>query len=155
MTIHYLWSKKYEPIKHTTLTLPKYEGGLGITDIFYKSKSILTASFIKSYNNEDGLNYLVDYYNDIRMSQLLGRTSNPVQVSYIGTTYYREVITIVQKCTNIKGFPQVTSKLIYENIIPKHKPTLETHYGLYNWSSIWKNVPSVSIMLNEREIIYK
>ena len=45
--------------------------------------------------------------------------------------------------------------LIYENIIPKHKPTIESHYGLYNWISIWKNVPSVFIMLNERETIYK
>ena len=152
---HYIWGKKYEPIKRSTLSLDKYKGGLGVIDIYYKSQSILTSSFIKSYDNKYGLRYLVQYYNDIRVARLLNRTSNIVQVSYIGTEYYREIIPIMQKCTNINGFPNITSKSIYENIIPKHKPSIESLYGLYNWESIWENVPSKFIMLNERETIYK
>ena len=155
LTFHYLWGKTYEPIKRSTLSLSKHEGGLGVIDIFYKSQSILTSSFIKSYNNEYGLNYLADYYTDIRVAQLLNRSSNPVQVSYIGTSYYREIISIIQKCTHTKGFPEINAKLIYENITPKHKPNIESLYSLYNWKFIWKEASSVFIMLNEREMIYK
>ena len=57
LTFHYLWGKAYEPIRRTTLTLPKQEGGLGIIDIFYKSQSILASSFVKFYMNENGITY--------------------------------------------------------------------------------------------------
>merc|ERR1712240_194841 len=43
----------------------------------------------------------------------------------------------------------------YQQIMPKCKPNIESCYGLYNWSSIWKNLSSVYILLNEREIMYK
>ena len=76
LIFHYLWGKKYEPIKRTTLSLPKYEGGLGIIDIFFKAQSILTSSFIKSYSNEYGIKYLIDYYNDIRVARLLNSYNN-------------------------------------------------------------------------------
>ena len=55
----------------------------------------------------------------------------------------------------MRGFPNISSKSIYENIIPKHKPTIESHYELYNWISIWKNVTSKCILLHERETIFK
>ena len=97
LTFHYLWGKQYEPIKHSTLTLDKEEGGLGVIDIYYKSLSILVSSFIKLYNSENGVKCLVDYYTDIRVARLLRRTSHPAQVSYIGTDYYREIIAFVRK----------------------------------------------------------
>ena len=46
LTFHYLWGKKWEPIKCSTLTLPKQKGGLGIMDIYHKSLSILASSFL-------------------------------------------------------------------------------------------------------------
>ena len=97
LAFHYLWGKKWEPIKRSTLSLAKCEGGLGILDIYHKSRGILVSSFLKAYLNEDGIHYLLDYYNYIRTQQLLNRTSEPMQVSYIGTEYYREIITIVQR----------------------------------------------------------
>ena len=39
--------------------------------------------------------------------------------------------------------------------MPKCSPMIETYYGLYNWASIWKNLSSVYILVNEREILYK
>ena len=155
VTFHYLWGKKYEPIKRTTLTLPKYEGGLGIIDIYYKSQSILASSFLKSYMNENGIQYMTIYYNHIRCAQLLNITSNPRQVSYVGNDYYREIISTIQKCTHIQGFPHISSKLIYANIKTKHNPTIEMHYGLYKWKSIWNNLCSAFILLNERETLFK
>ena len=94
-------------------------------DIYYKSRSILASSFLKSCLNEDGIRYMVDYYNSIRTNQLLNRTSELLHTSYVGTEYYREVITIVQTCTHIRGFPHITAKSIYENILKEHKPTIE------------------------------
>ena len=89
LTFHYLWGKKCEPIRSNTLTFPKHKGGLGIIDIYYKSRSILTSSFIKYYNNENVIKCMIDYYNNVRFAQLLNLTSDPQQVSYIGTEYYR------------------------------------------------------------------
>ena len=155
LTFHYLWGKQYEPIKRNTLTLSKYEGGMGIIYIFYKSQSILVSSFIKLYNCENGVKCLVNYYTDMRIAQLLNRTSNLEQVSYIGTEYYREIIPIVQKCTKIQGFPHISAKLIYQQIRPKCRPTIESLYGLYNWGSIWKSISSAFVVLNEREILFK
>ena len=155
LTFHYLWGKRFEPIKRTTLTLPKHEGGLGIIDIFYKSQSILASSFIKYYNNENGIKCLVDHYNNIRCAQLLNITSSPQQVSYIGTKYYREIIPIIRKCTHVRGFPQLSAKMIYKKIMPNYSPNIENLYGLYNWSSIWKNLSSAYILVHEREIMYK
>ena len=115
LAFHYLWGKKWEPIKRSTLSLAKCEGGLGILDIYHKSRGILVSSFLKAYLNEDGIHYLLDYYNYIRTQQLLNRTSEPMQVSYIGTEYYREIITIVQRCTHIREFPNISAKSICDN----------------------------------------
>ena len=112
LTFYYLWGKRYEPIRRTTLSLPKHEGGLGIIDIFYKSQSILASSFIKYYNNENGITCLIDYYNNIRVARLLGITPNAQQVSYVGTKYYREIIPIIRKCVHVQGFPYLSARLI-------------------------------------------
>ena len=155
LTFHYLWGKRYEPIKRTTLTLPKQEGGLGIIDIFYKSQSIMASSFIKYYNNANGIICLMDYYNNLRCAQLLDIRTDPHEVSYIGTEYYKEIIPIIRKCIHVRGFPYLTSKLIYSKIMPSNKPTIESHYILYNWSSIWKSLSSPFILIYERETLFK
>ena len=155
LTFHYLWGKRYEPIRRNTLTLPKHEGGLGIIDIYYKSQSILASSFLKYYLHENGIKCLVDYYNNIRCAQLLGITSNPQQVSYTGTEYYKEIIPTIRNCTHVPSFPYLSARLIYEKIIPKNHPIIETLYSLYSWSAIWRNLSSVYILLSEREILYK
>ena len=98
---------------------------------------------------------MVDYYNCIRTDQLLNRTSELNHVSYVGTEYYREAITIVQKCTHMPRFPYISAKSIYENIIIEHKPTIEGHYGLCNWKLVWSNLCSVLILSNERETLFK
>ena len=155
LSFHYLWGKRYEPIRRNTLTLPKHEGGLGIVDVYFKSRCILASSFIKYYHNENGIRCIIDYYNNIRCARLLRIYTNPHDVSYIGNEYYSEIIPIIRKCIRVRGFPYLTAKQIYQEIIPKCKPTIENCYGLYNWSSIWKNISSKYILLNEREIMYK
>ena len=44
----FIWKRNYDPIKRDVLCNPKLNGGIGIIDIFYKAKSIFTASVIKS-----------------------------------------------------------------------------------------------------------
>ena len=131
LTFKYLWGKMHDPIKRTTITLPKHQGGLGLIDIYYKSQSILASSFIKYYNNENGIKCLMDYYNNIRCAQLLNISSNPQHVSYIGTDYYKEIISIIRKCIHVRGFPHLSAKMIYEKIMPKNSTNIENMYGLY------------------------
>ena len=155
LTYHYVWGKKCEPVRRTTITLPKNKGGLGIIDIFYKSQSILVSSFLKSYMNENGILYMIDYYNYIRTNRLLNVTSNSIHHSFVGTVYYRETISIVQKCTHIRKFPNISAKIIYKEIMPKNKPIIEESYGLYNWKQIWNNLASNLILHTERETLFK
>ena len=156
LTVHYMWGKKWEPIKRTTLALSKQKGGLGIMDIYYKSRSILASSFLKSCLNEVGIQYMVDYFNSIRTNQLLNRTSELVYASYVGTEYYRKAISIVQKCTHMTRFPHIIAKTIYENILIELTPTIESHYGLCNWKLVWSsNLCSVLILSNERETLFR
>ena len=156
LAFHYLWGKKWEPIKRSTLCLAKCEGGLGILDIYHKSRGILVSSFLKAYLiNEDGIRYLLNYYNYMRTQQLLNITAEPVQVSYIGSEYYMEIITIIQKCTHMRGFPHISAKSICANIIQNHKPTVEGHYGLCNWKLVWNNLCSVLVLPNERETLFR
>ena len=121
----------------------------------FKIIIFLLSSFLKAYLNEDGIHYLLDYYNYIRTQQLLNRTSEPMQVSYIGTEYYREIITIVQRCTQIREFPLISAKSICDNIMQNHRPTIEGHYGLCNWKLVWTNLCSVLVLPNERETLYR
>ena len=97
---------------------------------------------------------MIEYYNNVRCAQLLNLTSDPQQVSYIGTEYYREIIPIIRSCVHVRGFPHLSAKQIYMNIMPKYSPIIEMSYGLYNWPSIWENVSSVYILLvHDREIL--
>ena len=92
----------------------------------------------------------MEYYNNVRCAQLLNITTSPEQVSYTGTIYYREVIPIIQRCIHVRGFPNLSARIIYEKIMPKTNPTIETHYVLYNWAVIWKNLSSVFVIVNEK-----
>ena len=123
--------------------------------MFVSIKYKKVSSFIKLYNSENGVKCLVDYYTNMRIARLLNRTSNPEQVSYTGTEYYRKIIPIIQRCTKLKWFPHITVKTIYEEIKPKDKPNIETLYVLYNWNSIWQNISSVFVVLIERKTLYK
>ena len=71
IAFNYIWGRKnYEPIRRSTLSLPKDEGGMGVIDILYKSQSILATSFIKMYFNDFKITFMSDYYNHIRIGQL-------------------------------------------------------------------------------------
>ena len=107
----------YEPIKRSTLMLSKYEGGLGVTDISHKSRSILVSSFIKFYLSDSSMGFIADYYNFIRLGQLLNKNTDPGNVSYTGTVYYKHIVETIQKCIHIKGFPVINAKQIYFNIL--------------------------------------
>ena len=45
----FLWQSKYNPIKRETLFQSKYEGGLGIFNVFYQAQSIYASTFLKQF----------------------------------------------------------------------------------------------------------
>ena len=109
--------------------MPKKKDWLGIMGIYYKSQSILLSPFLNSCLNEDGI-------------QLLNRTSEIGHVSNVVTEDYRGAIKIYQKCTHITGFPNISAKFMYKNILKENWPTIERIYGLCN-SLIMKSYKAV------------
>ena len=156
VAFNYIWGRKhYEPIRRSTLCLPKNEGGLGVIDISYKSQSILTTSFLKLYNSDYKITFMSDYYNYIRIGRILNINNEPNAVSYTGTPYYTQIIEIVRKCFHVRGFPVLNAKQMYVKILPENKPLVEFNYQTYQWKNIWKNVCSILILPKEREILFK
>ena len=49
-------------------------------------------------------------------------------------------IDICVKIMNNKNFPNVSSKDVYNTLIGKITPDIETRYPLYNWKQIWLNI---------------
>ena len=39
--------------------------------------------------------------------------------------------------------------------MPKSTPKIETDYSLYKWTTIWKNLCSDFVMVNERDVLYR
>ena len=156
VSFNYIWGRKnYEPIKRSTLTMSKCEGGLGILDILYKSQSILVTSFIKLFLNESSITFMVEYYNFMRLGQLFNRYNSPNTVSYTGNVYYQQIVKIIQKCIHVRGFPELNAKKIYDTIMPNGKPMIETYHPNYQWKEIWNNLTSKVILPKEREILFK
>ena len=153
---NYIWARNnYEPVKRSTLSLPKNEGGLGIIDILYKSQSILAKSFIKLYLNESNISFMAEYYTSLRVGQLFDMHNHYDTVSYTGTEYYSLIISIIRKCIHVRGFPLLNAKQIYSNIMPTVKPTIESIYQTYKWKTIWSNLCSAFVLPKEREVIFK
>ena len=59
----YLWQSKLNPIKRGAIYQSKSKGGLGIFDVYFKAKCILTSTFLKQFldaqENESFLKYFV------------------------------------------------------------------------------------------------
>ena len=83
----YVWKYNYDPIKRDVLCNPKCNGGIDIINVFYKAKSIFTATVIKKFvqsNNYD----LIKYYMALRINMLFNIRILPNEVSHINAPYY-------------------------------------------------------------------
>ena len=150
----FIWKKNYDPIKRNVLCNPKLNGGIGIIDIFYKAKSIFTATVIKRIL-ESTENDLIQYYKALRVNTLFNIRNLPTKVSYINTPYYEYSVETLRRCIHIKKFPNINSKIIYNMLFSITQPEIEIMYPNYDWKQIWKNIAFKPINLYDRNVMFK
>ena len=147
----FLWHGMYQPIRRTTLCLPKSKGGLGIFDVYHKALSILCCTVVKEVTNDLCLSA---YYCKIKLSYLID-TREIKEVSYISSPYYATAIEIIRKVIKCKNFPLLTNKMVYDYISPAPQPIVCGSYPLFDWENIWRNMNNKILGLREREFMYK
>ena len=95
------------------------------------------------------------YYIENKVNQIFGIQSVQNKNKNKSATYYEYAIDLIKECKNIKDFPKMKSKMIYEKLKPDIKATIEINYPNYDWNEIWKNVNFRFLNINDRPIIYK
>ena len=149
----YLWNSNYNPIRRDVLFQSKLNGGLDVKNVFFKAQSIMSSTFLKQFMRPND-NELLKYYCAIRVNPLLDIRVLPHKVSFVNPEYFAEPITIIRKLKNVNTFPNVNSNDIYECLLPKCQPLIQSKIYI-NWKSTWNNLSFKYINLSEREILYK
>ena len=147
----YLWKGMYQPIRRSTLYLPKNEGGLGVIDVYNKAAAIFGATCLKAIVSGNGLSC---YYCKIRLSHMVN-SININEVSYISTPFYSEAIGCIRKVYHQPKFPKLKSKEIYRCLITKSKPVVEANYPLSDWNRVWKRINNPLVDISEREFLFR
>ena len=105
---------------------------------------------MKLYNDLDNCHTLMWYYCDLRLSSVMPKPIN--NISNKIPNYYMYTIDICVKIMNNKSFPNVSSKDVYNTLIGKITPDIETRYPLYNWKQIWLNIHNKTVDRYDRLI---
>ena len=150
----FLWGSQTNPIKRDVLYNKRMSGGLGLLNIYQKSKSILTSTTIKSFLHSDETE-LIRYYMSTKIGNVFNVSTIPQKVSRFNTPYYENTIDIIHKCVNHKKFPNLKSKDIYEVIVPHFQPNIVDMYPNYDWLNIWRQLNFKFIRITDRDILFK
>ena len=150
----FLWGSCTNPIKREVLYNKRINGGLGLLNIYQKSKSILTSTTIKSFLLSDK-NELIRYYMSTKIGRVFNITTQPQKVSRYNAPFYEHTVDVINKCVGHKKFPNIKSKDIYEILVPQCKPDTVTRYPNYDWVNIYKQLNFKFIRITDREILFK
>ena len=131
----YIWNSNTNPLKRDELYKKRNEGGLGLINIHIKAQSIFVNTMIKMFLNSN-ITSVIRYYLAVRANEFFSLNELPAVTSNTITPFYDYAIDIMILCTNHKDFPNMTSKKIYEILMPQVKPKIENEYPLYDWKSI-------------------
>ena len=133
---------------------PKLNGGIGLINISIKAKAIFTATSLKQLlNSEEGS--LIRYYLMERVNRISNIGSNPNDSSLECTPYYEIVVENIKQIHKFQNFPDINSKVIYQELLPKVQPRTIDLYPLYNWDRIWKYLNIRFINIKDRCVVYK
>ena len=156
IVFEYIWNRGYQPIKQETLCLPKEEGGIGLLDIWRKSQIMLVSSFLKVYLNESVSFIFSYYYMHMCVDPIIPKSKVNCPVSYIGTPYYREIISLLRILVHHKKFPVITNIVMYKELkLKKYVVSAVEKYPCLNWKCIWKNINVKFISPFSRNVIYR
>ena len=150
----FLWGSQTNPIKREVLYNNRKNGGLGLLNIYQKSKSILTSTTMKTFLHSEE-NDLIRYFMGTKIGNVFNITNMPQTVSRYNAPYYEYTIDTIRKCENHAKFPNMKSKDIYELLTPYCQPNIVNMYPNYDWSNIWRQLNFKYIRIHDRNILFK
>ena len=149
-----MWGLQTNPIKREVLYNKRINGGLGLLNIYQKSKCILTSTTIKSFLLSDE-SELIRFYMSTKIGKIFNILTVPKKVSRYNAPYYESTIDFIYKCIGHKKFPNVKSRDIYDIVVPQCQPNVVSLYPIYDWSNIWKQLNFKYVRITDREILFK
>ncbi|CAL4102396.1 unnamed protein product, partial [Meganyctiphanes norvegica] len=150
----FLWLAKYNPIKRDIVYQSTHTGGLNVFNVFHKSHTILTATFIKQFLNSLENDSIMKYYCALRLNPIFNIMDTPTNVSYQCPKYFENIIALVKQNIHVPKFPNITSLDIYSISLPKTLPTVSQNRNI-NWKRSWKHLNFKFINIRAREIAFK
>ena len=150
----YLWLSKYNPIKRESVHQCKYNGGLGVINVFYKAQSILASTFLNQFLNSDENDSILKYYCSIRLNPIFNIRELPSNISYSCPKYLDDLVKLTRKLIHIPKFPNVNSSDIYSMFLPKPLTT-GNHVINTTCKKSWKHMNFVYIDIWGRELMFK
>ena len=151
---HFLWGSNSNPIKREVLYNKKVNGGIGLLSISQKSKSILVCTVIKQFLLSDRED-LIRYYLANRIGEVFDIINAPRRTSRINAPYFEFPVDTIKKCRWHRKFPNLTSKDIYDVIVPHCKPNIECLYPNFDWKNIWLQLNFRYINVQDRNVLFK
>ena len=150
----FLWQSKYNPIKRETLFQSKYEGGLGIFNVFYKAQSIYASTFLKQFLNSDENYSLMKYYCALRINPIFNILELPNNTSFTKSKFFDEYVILIRKLISVNNFPNISSTDIYRFLLPVCQPSVNLNINI-DWKISWKCLNFKYVNVRDRDIIFK
>lgn len=151
---HFLWGSYANPLKRDILYNKKVNGGIGLLNIYQKSKSILVNTVMKDFLTSER-DELIRHYMTNKIGNMFNILNPPRTQSHGNTPYYEFTVDAIKSCSGHKNFPNLRSKDIYDIIMPQCKPNIELLYPNYDWKSIWIQLNFKYINVHDRNVMYK
>ena len=151
---YFIWGSYSNPLKRDVLYNHKSNGGIGLINIFQKSKSILVSTIIRNFLFSES-NDLIRYYMSNKIGNLFNIGNLPRINSRGNTPYYEFSIDTIRKCVGHTKFPNVKSKEIYNIIVPNFQPDIVQSYPNLDWDNIWRQLNFRYMNLHDRNIMFR
>ena len=97
----------------------------------------------------------MNHYMASRINNLFNFRGLPNRISNRNAPYYTYAIDTIKQCKIHKDFPNFTSKVIYEMILPDITPNVQIKYPNLDWGNVWKTVNFKYLNIHDRPVIYK
>ena len=99
---------------------------------------------------------IIQYYMALSLNSMFGIQNLPQIFNHKNTPYYEYCLETIRKCfLQLKDFPKVTSKKIYNMLFKITQPEIEKMYLNYNWNIIWKKVTFKYMNVYDRHFVFK
>ena len=95
------------PVKRGAIYQSKSKGGLGIFDVYFKAKCILTSTFLKQFLDAQEKKSFLKYFCSMRLNPMFNIRELPTNLTFTCPWYFNEIVNTLRTCLHIKNFPNI------------------------------------------------